>query len=150
MGKYAAIVAEVQSRISAQSAVGGRLSGWKVHLEPISRVEGLSDLPSVAVQGFELEETYRTPPLISAVVKVGVMVATARNLGVGEFAAGVEAVMNSIELDDVTSTWEGTLGGLCTEWVEFELGNVGIGDMSMSGVLVVRATPTDFSRGGRT
>lgn len=147
MGKYSAILDKVQARLAAQVATGKLLEGIKLHQAPISRVEGVADLPSVAVQGIELVEDYGTQPKVRPTVRVAVVVATRRDAGAEAFAQLVEKVMDSVELNG--TTFDGTLDGLVTDWVTIELLDTGIGDMSISGTVVVEAMPVTFNRGAR-
>lgn len=150
MGKYSGIVAAVQARLAAQNVASKLLDGWQVTSEPVSRVEGLSDLPSVSVQGCELTEEYATDPKVRPTVRLALLVATRRSEGVGAFLHGIEHVMDSLDMElGTTTTFDGTLGGLVTAWIEMTLTEVAVGEMSMSGIVMVSAQPTTFNRGTR-
>ena len=138
----------IRSRIEQQTGSTGLLAGYHFMRNPVSRVDGLSDLPMVSVQGFELVEDYGTAPTIWPSVRLAIALATRRDLGPDGFAEAVERVIDSIETND-DGEFDGTLDGLLTEWVTTELTDVGIGDMSISGMVIVTAKPTRFNRGSR-
>ena len=149
MGAYSSIISEVQNRLElAATATGGLLAGWKWHSEPVSRIEGLTELPAVSVQGLELAEEYQGRPIVDAAVRIGVMVATKRKDGAGAFAAGIEKVLDVIERDS-DGNQDPTLGGLCAEWIDFEVAEATISDMTLSAVVVVNAKPKHFNRAER-
>lgn len=148
MGKLAAIVTEVQARLTAATATGRPLFGYKLHTEPVDRIEGLTDLPAVAVVGFEVGEEYEGGPAVNGTVDVAVMVVVRKSLGAAAFAQALENVMDSIETS-AAGNLDPALSGLSAQHIEFNARDMTMTPMSLAGVVVVSVARTPYQRGTR-
>lgn len=111
MGKYSAVVDEIQKRLNHHAADDGILEGWKVSTDPISELVGHDDLPCVRILMPRVEERYGPLDVIRPDIEQAFLIGTRRKNGVLGLLQGVECVADALE-HDTNGARDLSFGGL--------------------------------------
>jgi hypothetical protein len=111
MAQFSTTVSDLIARLTAQNATGNILAGWKLITIPMASVEGLADLPGVAVYVPAISGTYRPSGIDVGTMRLHLAVATNRLDGLAAHINGVEKVLDAISLDATTGQVQPALKG---------------------------------------
>lgn len=99
-------MADIIARLKFHTTLGQTpkrmLDGWKFEDVPLTDVEGLKDLPGVRIYVPDVGGDYRPSRNESGTMKVRLVLATSRKLGLVEHLKGVELVMDALNYSDAS------------------------------------------------
>lgn len=109
MGLYSRTVEALTDRIQAH-VESGLLTGWNFRRELAAEVEGKSSLPWLRFNGATVTEEYSHQEIVRGRLEIGLVVATAMNLGLPGLLEAVERIADAIETT-TDGTMDLSLGG---------------------------------------
>lgn len=147
-GAWGTPVQEVTDRITRATKTGQLLAGWRFVPYPITEAEGITDLPTVRLQGFTVEEASRSQNASFASVTVVVMVAVPKTEGLAALAAAAQKVIDAIETDSAGEVDE-TVGMTTIRGVTIRQNQSGASGNAAFCMLDVSCESAPFKRAGR-
>lgn len=102
MSTLSAPLTEIILRLQFSAVTDGLLDGWKVYDVPVERIDGIADLPFVAVLMPDFSEDYRSAKQALPKLNVVLWIGSNKTAGLAAHLANVDKVLNAIELNRST------------------------------------------------
>lgn len=146
-GAWGTPVAEIAARLQAAAKAGGILAGFRFVPYPIAEAEGISDLPHVRLQAFQVDEEQRSQTANFAKLTVTIQVAVEKTKGLPELALKAQSVMDALETKN--GEVDETLGATTIRGVVIRQNASGVTGNALFCFLDVGCETVPFARAAR-